>query len=613
MPAYRVIPAQLVFLLAGGVAFAQPAASDDSAKKQPDAAPEKFTVVVTGTYAAVPLDETERTVRVFDVEHSRTLMNSISEYLQMDSSVDLRRRAPGDTQGDLSIRGGTSSQTLVLLNGIRINDAQSSHHNMDLPVPLEAVSEIQVLHGSGSTQYGSDAVTGVVNLLVRPVGSEARLRGALGNDGINQESGVVAYGGQNVSQSFVFSRDFSSGFRADRDYRDLALTSITHVSTRLGASDALLAISDRPFGADQFYGNFNSWERTKGWFASLRQELGQNTEIDFAFRRHTDLFVLYRDRPQVFTNRHALESWTGAVRRTEKLGPSSRLSHGVETYADQIESNNLGNHSRIRYAGYVAYEARVLRRFSFSAGLRDEVYGTFQHQLSPALSGGAWMSTRWKLRASVSRAFRLPTYTDLYYHDPASVGSPDLRPERAWNYEAGVDWRLSDHWKAGATVFQRRDTDLIDYVEYPGTTVYRATNFQHLRFTGFEGGVEWQPRSGEQVSVQYSGLSGQRSIEAGAISRYVFNFPIHNGVVAWQGPLLRGALMARMRAGVTERYARDPYGIWDASVARSRGRVRPFLQFSNLTATTYQEIAGVVMPKRTVIGGVELRLYGDTR
>jgi iron complex outermembrane recepter protein len=212
----------------------------------------------------------------------------------------------------------------------------------------------------------------------------------------------------------------------------------------------------------------------------------------------------------------------------------------------------------------------------------------------------------------VSRAFRLPTYTDLYYHDPANVGSPDLRPEKAWNYEGGLDLHLTDRLKATGTVFHRRDQDLIDYVRYSPTDIYRATNFQRLHFTGVETGVEWQPRKGQLVSIQYTGMSGQRAVAEGAISKYVFNYPIHNGVVTWQGTL-GGEIVARTRIGVTERYARDPYAIWDISAARARGRIRPFVQLSNITATTYEEVVGVAMPKRTVIGGVELRVWGETR
>ena len=171
------------------------------------------------------------------------------------------------------------------------------------------------------------------------------------------------------------------------------MPAVTHATTRFGPTDLLLATSARAFGADQFYGDFNSWERTKGWFGSVRQALGPATEVDFAFRRHTDLFVLYRDDPDYFTNRHSLDSWDGALRRSQELGPSSRLSYGVETYSERIASSNLGDHSRVHYAGYIDWDTRVLRRFSFAAGLRDEVYGGFQHQLCPTVSGGAWLSS----------------------------------------------------------------------------------------------------------------------------------------------------------------------------------------------------------------------------
>lgn len=582
-------------------------------RTQPETAetpPQKFRLVVTGTYAPVALEDVNRNVQILEIRKQRELFGSFADVLKNDSSIDLRQRGPGDTQGDLSIRGGTFSQSLVLLNGMRLNDTQSSHHNLDLPLPLEAMSEVQVLRGAGSTQYGSDAVTGVVNILARPAGPEVRLRGALGSFGINQQSGSVAGGTRTFSEQLVFSRDFSSGFAPDRDSRNLGLTSISHASTALGSTDLLLSLSDRPFGADQFYGNYNSWERTKGWFASARQELGTKTEVDFAYRRHTDLFVLYRDRPQVFTNRHAVESWEGDIRRKETFGSAGRLFYGAETYADSIDSNNLGTHSRIREAGYVAYEGQWRKRFTFSAGLRDEIYGSFNNELSPSASAGLWISSKWKVRGAVSRSFRLPTYTDLYYHDPANIGSPDLRPESAWSYEGGVDWRPANRVRVEATVFERRDRDLIDYVRYSATDIYRATNFQRLNFTGVEASVNVRGGHTQVFSAQYTGLHGDQALLPGAISKYAFNYPVHAGVLSWTGSL-GSQVVGRMRVGVADRLGRDPYGLWDTSLARSRGQFRPFLQFANLTSTVYQEIPGVAMPKRSVIGGIEWRIYGD--
>ena len=572
---------------------------------QPVIPPQKETIVVTGTFDPIPLEEADRSVDVFTVRGERLLYDSFADYLKMDSSVDLQERAPNTIQSDISIRGGTFGQTLVLLNGMRINAAQSGHHNMDLPLPLDAVSELQVLNGSGSAEYGSDAVGGVVNILTRKPSEspEIRVRGALGNYGVNEESGSVSLGNDHFSEQLFGARDFSTGFIPDRDFRDLALASISHAKTVLGFTDILLSLSDRPFGADQFYGNFPSRERTKGWFASIRQELGRNTEADFAYRRHTDLFVLFRDAPQIYTNNHLLDSYEGALRRTDAL-PIGTLHYGVEYYDESIDSSNLGVHARNHEAVYASWDTRALRRFSFSLGLRDDIYDGLSNQVSPTAAAGYWINAKFKARASASRAFRLPSYTDLYYHDPANLGNANLRPEKSWNYEGGLDYFAGRRFKASATVFQRRDTDLIDYVLDPATNVYMATNFDSLVFTGFEGSVEARLRADEVIKVGYTGLAGDRAGLNGEVSKYVFNYPIHSAVIGWQGSI-RSWLVGRTRIGVLDRYARDPYAIWDASFARPNGRVRPFLQFTNLTSTLYQEVVGVAMPKRGVVGGVE--------
>src|SRR4029079_13928424 len=133
-------------------------------------------------------------VRSIDVRELSLRTNTFSELLKLDSSLDLRQRAPNSIQGDLSIRGGGFGQTLILLDGLRLNDVQSGHHNLDVPVPLESISSIEILKGSGSTLYGSDAVGGVVNFITRaPESSEMRLRGAAGNFGTNQQRADLSY------------------------------------------------------------------------------------------------------------------------------------------------------------------------------------------------------------------------------------------------------------------------------------------------------------------------------------------------------------------------------------------------------------------------------------
>jgi iron complex outermembrane receptor protein len=392
--------------------------------------PQKESVVVTGTYEPLALEEIDRAIRVLPVRANGLLLNTLVDALKLDPSLDLAERAPDGIQADLSIRGSSFGQTLILLNGFRLNDAQSGHHNMDIPVPLDTVSRIEVMRGSGSTMYGSDAVGGVINIITEPPDvTELRLRTAIGSDGINQQRASLGIAGKKLSEQLSFSRDFSSGFIPDRDYRNLEFASVTRLVSTYGSGTLNLAYMDHPFGADQFYGNFNSWEDTKTWFAGVQQPLGEKTNVSFAFRRHSDLFVLFRDRPQIFTNHHSDESYQLAVRRREDLAPSTTLYYGVEALHESIISNNLGNHSRSRAAAYAALDLRAFKRYSFTISVREEIYRNFSGAFTPTVAGGAWLSPAMKVRASASRAFRVPSYTDLYYHDPANLGSPSLRPE----------------------------------------------------------------------------------------------------------------------------------------------------------------------------------------
>jgi iron complex outermembrane receptor protein len=576
----------------------------------PPAAPHE-TVVVTGTAEPTPLSEADRDIAVLPLPaKDRSLFDSWFGLLQTDAALDLQQRAPGGFLADLSIRGATFGQTLVLLNGLRLDDAQTGHFNLDLPVPLEMVTGVEVLKGSGSTLYGSDAIGGVVNVRTEPLSEAPQLRlfGGAGNFGTNEEHGIADFGSPIYSEELAFARDFSSGFEPDRDYRNLDVSSLSTVHWKPGTGSLLLAYSDRPYGANQFYGDYPSWERIKTWYLAAHQNIGENTEASFSYRRHTDLFVLFRDDPQIYENRHLLDTWQGDLRRHDNLPLHAVLSYGVEGLSESIDSTNLGIHRRTRGSGYAFYDLRALHRFSFSAGIREEVYGSGQVATSPSLSGAAWFSSRFKLRAAASRAFRLPSFTDLYYSDPSDQGNPNLKPESATSYEAGADAYFRPGLRAAVTVFQRRDTNVIDYVRASANDIWQATNFDKLHFTGVEASTIWEPAAGQRISLAFTALKGTDASAEVLMSKYAFNYPVQSGTVEWRGRV-GSRIVARTKVGVVNRLERNPYAVWDASAAWSEGRVRPFLQLTNVTSTVYQEIPGVDLPKRGVLGGVELRLF----
>ncbi len=582
-----------------------------------------------GSAAPVPLAESTSSVVVLPVENKMLTMESPQDLLRQDSSIFLQERGAGGGQADLVLRGGSFEQALVLLNGFRINDSQTAHHNLDLPVPLDAMDSIEVLHGAGSTLHGADALSGVADFLTAaPSASSLRLRAGGGSFGSNEESLVAALVRKRWSSRLTASRNFSTGFMTDRDYRNEDASSETWISSRLGISDVLFAASDRSFGANQFYGPYNSWERTKSWFASGRQELGSRTVASFGYRRHTDEFVLLRDNPSYYENNHIDGSWQASLRHTLPIATSSVLLFGLEADGDSIHSSNLGLHARNRGAGYVDLDLRpARRRWNLSAGLREELFsGGLQSTLSPHLAGSLRLTNQIKLRASGGYGFRLPTYTDLYYSNPATIGNAHLKPESAWSGEAGVDWTPSSRFSLSATGFYSRQHDTIDYLRATSlpnsllpadckVNTWCAANLSGLRFAGAESSVKWIPAKGQLVQVAWTGLVGAQPSLNGLQSEYALNYPVENLHATWTATLGR-VLTVTNSVAIAKPYQQtgnqpwnpDPYPVWNAALTHDSGKFRPYLRLANLSNTGYQEINGVAMPGRSITGGVALWL-----
>ena len=625
MPTLKPIRAAVCLLLAvcASSAFAQVA---PAAQPAPLPHPSE-TMVVLGSPVPVPLAESPASVAVLPVEDKALLMESPQELLRQDSSVFLEQRGAGGGQADLILRGGTFEQALVLLNGFRIDDSQTAHHNLDLPIPLDAMDSIQVLHGAGSTLHGEDALSGVVDFLTAaPSASSLRLRAGAGSFGENEESLLGALVRRRWSSRLTAERNFSTGFMADRDYRNMDASSENWISSRLGISDLFFAASDRSFGANQFYGPYDSWERTKGWFGSGRQELGSRTVAAYGYRRHTDEFVLLRDAPSVYENNHIDGSWQASLRHTLPVATSSVLLLGLESDGDSIHSNNLGIHARNRGAGYADLDLRPAKsRWNLSAGVREELFsGGLQSASSPHLAGSLRLASQLKLRASGGYGFRLPTYTDLYYSDPVTIGNPNLKPESAWSGEGGADWTASSRLTLSATGFYNRQHNTIDYVRaatlpnslFPAfctVNTWCAVNLSGLHFAGVESSATWAPARGQTVQVAWTQLVGAQPPLNGLESEYALNYPVENLHATWTAALGHALTVANSVA-VAKPYQQpgnppwnaSPYPVWNLALTHDSGKFRPYLRLANLSNTGYQEINGIAMPGRSITGGVSI-------
>lgn len=650
------IAALAAVLSTAGAGFAQNATDQAtqkaSARSAAPAAPMKGnseTMVVLGTAMPVPLAESQRSVEILPVKGRAVAAESPQDFLRADSSVFLEERGAGGGQADLVLRGGSFEQTLVLLDGFRINDSQTSHHNLDLPVPLEAMDSIQVLEGAGSTLHGVDALSGVVDFLTAaPDHDSIFLRGGEGSLESNEETLMAGATHGRWSGRLTGERNFSTGFLAtpayvapiyapgctpeqmvrdclnDRDYRNEDASAENWVGTRLGVTDLLLAASDRSFGANQFYGSYNSWERTKGWFGGIRQDLGSQTEAAFAYRRHTDEFVLLRNDPAFYENNHIDGSWQASLRRTESLPAGTLLLMGLESDGDSIDSNNLGLHARNRGAGYVDVDLRPVKsRWSLSVGAREEIFSAgAQAVFSPELAGSFRVASSLKLRATGGYGFRIPTYTDLYYSDPSTQGNANLKPESAWTGDGGADWTPSTKLTFSATGFYSQQHDTIDYVKSATPNPYLpancpeniwcADNLNGLHFAGVETSFTWIPTKSHTVRVEWTALHGAQTALHGLESEYVFNYPVENVHASWTWAMGHQIVLTNA-VQLVQRYQQTVYPVWNATLMRDAWKVRPYLRLMNASNTGYQEIGGVNMPPRTIMGGVAIELDREGR
>lgn len=566
------------------------------------------TVVVTAAAVEIPLRNAGRSLTmVTRADLVRLPSRSLVDAFRLDSSVETRARGAFGETADFQIRGASFGQTLVLIDGVRVNDAQSGHHNADFPVTSADVERIEVLHGPGSSLFGADAFGGVLNVVTRSGTRDLVARGGLGSFG--QSTAALSAGGTKDRTSYRASGEFSesNGFRADRDYTQKA------ASFRLDRADTAaprprttvrIGAIDKEFGADGYYGPAPSREWTKGQLATLTHRFGKGASdsemrpfaVTGFYRHHSDHYIYDRTRPNLSNNRHTTNAGGLTLRGTKSLAANRRVSGGFDFGTDRVTSSNLGNHHYDRAAVFTEWQLGVGRSLIYP-GIRVDAYSEFGTAVSPALALARPVGRDVAIRASLGRAFRVPTYTELYYSDPNNLASSDLVPESAWSTDLGVAWAPSPRLRLSASAFDRWDDSVIDWVRETPREKWRTQNLRDVTTRGVELRIDRSLASG-RLSASYTRLT-QTSGVAAPLSKYVLDFARDSFVA-----LAHRSIGTRATAGATMNYKRraDGRSYWlaDARLTRAIGAAEFRLDGLNLFDTNYQEIRGVAMPGRSV-------------
>jgi outer membrane cobalamin receptor len=549
---------------------------------------------VTVTAAAEPLtfDGQSRVLYVVTREQlARLPVSSIADAIALLAAVDVRARGVDGVQADFSVRGASFGQALVLVDGVRLNDAQSGHHNADIPLVLDDVERIEVLAGAGSSLHGADALGGTINVITRRGQRRAQARVAAASFGGAEAAGGYDTGRHAVSASV--SR--SDGFMPARDYRNATAWGRTSV----GAHRISLGVLDREFGANGFYGASPSREWTSQALLSIdrqRMALGRwQASWRASTRAHRDRFRWDQRRPGFAENLHRSYAVSATGQGERSLGGATRLAVGVDAGADWVRSSNLGDHAYQRAGGFA--ELRHHRGpFFLTPGLRLDAYTRFGSSLSPSVAAGRWFGDV-KVRGSAGHAFRVPTFTELYYRDPNHLASDALSPERAWTLDAGADWLPAPSWLVGATSFVRFERDVIDWVRERREDRWRTDNIREVTTRGVELSARRVLAEGGVVDLQYAWLDSDAPTLR-LLSKYVLDIARHrlsaSGSVSLPGRVVLGG-----RLGMTRRLDGREYALLDGRVSRRWGALWLTADLKNLLDEEYEEIVGVAMPGRS--------------
>ena len=432
---------------------------------------------------------------------------TISDLLQTLPGLDIRTRGANGAQADVSMRGGTFDQVLILLNGVCVSDAQTGHYAMNIPIPLSAIERIEVLEGATASLAGGNAFCGAINIVTRHADRDTYQ--ASMQMGMNRFAKAELTGGWRRNEWRVLaSADYSHSYGyyapnpTDKEATSLRNSDFNGANIYLNATwrglEMQVGTQYKDAGAGMFYGfgSQDQFDATRTAFGSARYShtWGQwSLDALAAYRANHDRYEWHRG---TVSNRHLTQNATAAL-RAHYASSIGKTTVGIEARNENIHSTNFGDHNRLNIH-YFAQQTFHVQRFSASLTAGGIYNTSFAHHWTVGADLGYAFDCGVSLYANANRSLRMPTFTDLYYDAGNQLGNADLMPEKAWTASFGTAYQQSFD-KAGtfainAELYHRWGRDIIDWIYVPSDTKrpYHAQNQQRVNTLGVECSVQYR-------------------------------------------------------------------------------------------------------------------------
>lgn len=621
-------------------------------------------VSVTGSRAPLTKSQAARMVTVLDrADIAQVPVQSINDLLKYAIGVDVRQRGPIGAQTDISIRGGTSEQIILLLNGINICDPQTGHNAMDLPVDLSDIVRIEVIEGPAGRIYGTSSLVGAVNIVTSCQESEAKSQEIV----LHAEGGSYGYaniGGRYSTDTF-FHHSLSANYsRSDGWSRSKTGRLNTDYSGAKGfyqgryENESIklnwhLGLSDKGWGSSTFWASpkwqaDEQYEHTTKWFSAIKGQtkLGLlHLNANLYWNQNRDRYEGYRGQAERMKYNYNRTDVYGVNAGGYFDWKAGRTAFGAELRNEDLISGNLGeplsqtHHikgtdrdytlgvNRTNISGYLEHNI-LLDQVTVSAGLVavKNTWSNMNLTVYPGIDISYRPTLHWKLHASYNTSLRMPSFTEMYYKLQGYSADPHLKPEEMQALEVGFNYQIplfhlpSSIFQLHSTLWYHHGSNMIDWImdlSKGEAAEWQSMNHTTINSFGIEAGVNGQ-WSIFNVQCNYSYIHQDKQQEAYLMSQYALEYLRHKLVAKTQMQLTK-----RLSLGVNLRWQDrvgsytdfegkvhdyEPYTLVDTKLTWAHAKWIVYIEANNLFDTNYRDYGMVIQPGRWLIAGFSIHL-----
>lgn len=569
-------------------------------------------VTIESTRIDLPFKENSRTISIITAEVIEgSPATNLAELLQQEAGIDIRRQGIYGMQADLYIRGGSFDQTLLLIDGIKVEDPQTGHHTLNIALPLEVIKRIEIIKGPAARIFGQNAFTGAINIVTKTNGD---LKNNVGFQlGSYNQQHATATLGKSLDKASVMghaSINSSEGYRYNTDFQNQNYFLKSSFNTKTTPIDVIATFSERKFGGNQFYA-INAKEQYEETQSSL---VGISTIIkrgdlkispQLYWKRNQDMYLYIRNNPSVYRNLH-ISNKVGIQINSSYSSSFGVTGFGIDVAKVKMNSNRLGNRERWMGNFFLEHRFSLLdNKLDVTPGVAVNYFSEFDFNAFPGIDLGYRINDSFRVYANAGYTYRVPTYNDLYYVGRQDIGNENLVPERAISEEIGLKY-FGNKLNASVAFFNRDSDNLIDYTKENEDDKWQSNNLKRLNSNGIEAQLSSPFKLGQytqSLSLGYTYLNEDLGTVKSNFSKYIIN-SLNQHLTANIKTQFSKNFSQSVVYKFADRANGENYSVVDVQLKLMINTLELTLTGNNIFNASYIETGIVPMPKGNVLVGL---------